>query len=64
MLELEHQKQAHIENNVVRTPVFSKTQQKSDKTPRSFGVINTNKQQKISLLREGAVRNLQYHYTP
>lgn len=67
MLELEHEKQTRQENNtspVVRTSLFSKTQQKSDKTLRSFGVIDINKQQNISLFREGVVRNLQYQYTP
>ncbi|XP_025196259.1 uncharacterized protein LOC112595323 [Melanaphis sacchari] len=59
-LELEFEKQVHNVTSTVRTPVFSKTQPKSEKTTRSFGVIETHKRQNKSLFREGVVRNLRY----
>ncbi|XP_060848032.1 desmoplakin-like isoform X1 [Rhopalosiphum padi] len=59
-LELEFEKQVHNVTSTVRTPVFSKTQSKSEKITRSFGIIDTHKRQNKSLFREGVVRNLRY----
>lgn len=59
-LELEFEKQVHNVTSSVRTPVFSKTQPKSEKTTRSYGVIDSHKRQNKSLFREGVVRNLRY----
>lgn len=46
--------------STVRTPVFSKTQPKAEKTTRSYGVIDTNKRRNKSLFREGVARTLRY----
>lgn len=59
-LELEFEKQVHNITSTVRTPVFTKTQSKSEKTTRSYGVIDTYKRPNKSLFREGVVRNLRY----
>ncbi|XP_008179804.1 uncharacterized protein LOC100570121 isoform X1 [Acyrthosiphon pisum] len=59
-LEMDFEKQVHNITSTVRTPVFSKTQTKSEKTTRSYGVIDTYKRPNKSLFREGVVRNLRY----
>lgn len=57
---MDFEKQVHNITSTVRTPVFNKTQTKSEKTTRSYGVIDTYKRPHKSLFREGVVRNLRY----
>jgi len=50
----------HKVTSAVRTPVFNKTQPKSEKITRSFGVVDTYKRRNKSLFQEGVVHNLRY----
>lgn len=53
----------HALNNVyspAKTPVFSKTQPKSEKLQRKFAIIDTNKNKKVDLFQDSTVRNVWY----
>lgn len=58
-LELECEKYDPTVSSV-KTSVFNKTQPKSDMTPRTFGIIDTNKRQNSNVFRESVVRKLRY----
>jgi ribosomal protein L34E len=60
-LELENEKEEYTINSIVKTPVFSKTQPKAEKTPsRTYGAIDTIKRQNLGVFRGSVIYNLRY----
>lgn len=58
-IELEKHELNNV-NSPARTPVFSKTQPKSEKSQRKLAIIDTTKKQKVDVFGDSTVRNFWY----